>query len=415
MSEAFVLGWEEWVGLPDLDLPAIKAKVDTGAKTSALHAFFVEPFGSASRHMVRFGVHPIPGRNDVEVICTAEVIDHREVTSSNGESEMRYVIRTPLKLGERIWPIELTLANRETMSYRMLVGRQAIQDDMLVDPATSFRQPRLSYRHYEIPARTPEDRRALTIGLLTRRPENATNRRIQRVAQRRGHKLVMIDRDRVSLFIDTSDPAILLDGKSATRCDAVIVRPGRGTPTFSAAVARQFETLGAVVINGSDALLRIADPLATRQLLARAGLPVPAAAVSSAATNPDAADRHLLADGFGSRALGPLVRHTIVGSRAVAAMSRDARRDDAIDEDTEWRTDDAEAIEATRMVAERAARVLGLDLAGVDVVAARQGPIVVGVTVSPAISLAERVTGAAISEAIVVYIEQAVRPAARNQ
>src|SRR5690606_11520815 len=161
VSEAFVLGWEEWVGLPDLDLPAIKAKVDTGARTSALHAFFVEPFGPPSRRMVRFGVHPIPGRHDVAVICTAEVIDHREVTSSNGESEMRYVIRTQLTLGARTWPIELTLANRETMSYRMLIGRQAIQDDMLVDPATSFHQPRLSYRRYDIPARAAEDRRGL--------------------------------------------------------------------------------------------------------------------------------------------------------------------------------------------------------------------------------------------------------------
>jgi ribosomal protein S6--L-glutamate ligase len=415
VSEAFVLGWEEWVGLPDLDLPAIKAKVDTGAKTSALHAFFVEPYGSASRRMVRFGVHPIPGRNDVEVICTAEVIDHREVTSSNGESEMRYVIRTSVKLGERTWPIELTLANRETMSYRMLIGRQAIQDDMLVDPATSFRQPRLGYRRYEMPARPAEDRRALTIGLLTRRPDNATNRRIQRVAERRGHKLVMVDRDRVSLFIDTSDPAILLDGTSAPHCDALIVRPGRGTPTFSAAVARQFETLGAVVINGPDALLRVADPLATRQLLARAGIPVPAAAVSSASANPDAADRHLLADGFSSFALGPLVRHTIVGSRALAAMSRSARASDDMDDEAEWRTDNPDVVEATRAVAERAARVLGLELAGVDVVAARQGPIVVGVTVSPAISLAERITGAGISEAIVVYIEQSARAAARNQ
>ena len=415
VSEAFVLGWEEWVGLPDLGLPAVKAKVDTGAKTSALHAFFVEPYGSAARRMVRFGVHPIPGRNDVEVICTAEVIDHREVTSSNGEREMRYVIRTSLKLGERTWPIELTLTNRETMSYRMLIGRQAIQDDMLVDPATSFRQPRLSYRLYEIPTRTADDRRSLTIGLLTRRPDNATNRRIQRVAERRGHKLIMVDRDRVSLFIDTSDPAILLDGSSVPHCDALIVRPGRGTPTFSAAVARQFETLGAVVVNGPDALLRVADPLATRQLLARAGIPVPAAAVSSAAANPDAADRHLFAEGFGGQALGLLVRHTVVGSRAVAAMSRRVRGRDDIDSEGEWGTDDAGAVEATRGVAEQVVRVLGLELAGVDVIAARQGPIVVGVTVAPAISLAERVTGAAISEAIVVYIEQTARAITRNQ
>jgi ribosomal protein S6--L-glutamate ligase len=363
--------------------------------------------------MVRFGVHPIPGRNDVEVICSAEVIDHREVTSSNGESEMRYVVRTTLKLGARDWPIELTLANRETMSYRMLIGRQAIQDDMLVDPATSFRQPRLNYRRYEMPARTAEDRRPLAIGLLTRRPDNPTNRRIHRVAEERGHKFIIIDRDRVSLFIDTGDPAILMDGGSVPPCDALIVRPGRGTPTFSAAVARQFETLGATVLNGPDAMMRIADLLATRQLLARAGIAVPSAAVSSAATNPDAADRHVLADGFSSHALGALVRHTIVGHRAVAAMSRNARGRDDLDDEADWRIDDVAAMEETRAPAERAARVLGLELAGVDVVAARQGPIIVGVTVAPAISLAERLTGASISEAIVVYIEQSVRPVAR--
>lgn len=409
MADPFVLGWEEWVGLPDLDLPAIKAKVDTGAKTSALHAFFIEPFGSAARRMVRFGVHPIPGRNDVTVLCTAEVIDHREVTSSNGESELRYVIRTNVKLGERTWPIELTLANRETMSYRMLIGRQAIQDDMLVDAATSFRQPRLSYRRYDMPTRPAADRRTLRIALLTQRPDNATNRRIERVAVRRGHELVMVDRNRVSLFIDTSDPAILLDGMTVEPCDALIVRPGRGTPTFSAAVARQFETLGAVVLNGADALLRVADPLATRQLLARAGIPVPAAAVSHAAADPDAADRHVVADGFSARSLGTLVRHTVIGGRAVAAMSRAAYDEEDIDATPEWRTDDAEAVGATRALAERAARVLGLELAGIDAVMTQGGPLVVGVTVAPALSIAERITEAAICEAIVVYIEQTVR------
>ena len=413
VTDPFVLGWEEWVVLPDLDLPAIKAKVDTGARTSALHAFFVEPFVSSGRRMVRFGVHPIPGRNDVEVRCLAEVIDHREVTSSNGEKEMRYVIRTTARLGERSWPIELTLANRETMSYRMLIGRQAIQEDMLVDPATSFRQPRLSYRSYEMPARPADDRRSLRIALLTQRPDNATNRRIQRVAERRGHELVMVDRNRVSLFVDTSDPAILLDGATLDPCDALIVRPGRGTPTFSAAVARQFETLGALVLNGAEALLRASDPLAVRQLLARDGLAVPAAAVSNAASDPDAADRQVIADGFSARSLGTLVRHTIVGGRAVAAMSRDAHDASDIAATPEWRADDAEAIDATRAVAERAARVLGLQLAGVDVVTTLQGPLVVGVTVAPALQIAERVSEAAICEAIVVYIEQTARQVAR--
>jgi ribosomal protein S6--L-glutamate ligase len=144
----YILGWEEWVSLPELGLPAIKAKVDTGARTSALHAYFVEPVDVEGVEMVRFGVHPIPRRDDVEIICTARVKDRREVTSSNGERENRFVIETPVRIGEREWPIEITLTNRNAMAYRMLIGRQAITDDILVDPASSFRQPRLRYKLY---------------------------------------------------------------------------------------------------------------------------------------------------------------------------------------------------------------------------------------------------------------------------
>jgi ribosomal protein S6--L-glutamate ligase len=153
VAAPFILGWEEWVALPQLGLMAIKAKVDTGARTSALHAFYVEPFGSARLPKVRFGVHPIPRRNDLEIVCTAHVVDRRSVTSSNGEREMRYVISTPIRIGDREWPIEVTLTNRDAMSYRMLLGRQAIGDGVLVDPAASFRQPRLRYKLYDARAR----------------------------------------------------------------------------------------------------------------------------------------------------------------------------------------------------------------------------------------------------------------------
>lgn len=149
VAPPFILGWEEWVSLPELGLPAIKAKVDTGARTSALHAIFVEPFGPPHAPMVRFGVHPIPKRADVEIVCTAPVTDRRDVRSSNGEREQRYVIQTPIRIGDREWPIELTLTNRDTMAYRMLLGRQAIAADVLVDPSASFRQPRLRYKLYQ--------------------------------------------------------------------------------------------------------------------------------------------------------------------------------------------------------------------------------------------------------------------------
>src|SRR5499426_2486988 len=92
----FIPGWEEWVALPELGLPAIKAKVDTGARTSALHAFYAEPFGPTRTRKVRFGVHPMPDRDDVEIECTARLVDQRQVRSSNGEREQRYVIETLL-------------------------------------------------------------------------------------------------------------------------------------------------------------------------------------------------------------------------------------------------------------------------------------------------------------------------------
>jgi len=153
VAPPFILGWEEWVALPLLGLPAIKAKVDTGARTSALHAHFVEPYSVRRRRRVRFGVHPIPRRADIEVVCTAPVVDERTVTSSNGDREKRYVISTPIRIGDREWEIEVTLTNRDAMSYRMLLGRQAIGGGVLVDPATSFRQPRLRYKLYEPPTR----------------------------------------------------------------------------------------------------------------------------------------------------------------------------------------------------------------------------------------------------------------------
>ena len=149
LSQPFILGWEEWVTLPELGLAAIKAKVDTGARTSALHAFYVEPFGSARARKVRFGVHPLPRRNDIAIECIARVIDRREVRSSNGEIEERYVIETPIRIGERQWRIEVTLANRDMMSYRMLLGRQAIPRDGFVKPSASFLQPKLNYKVYD--------------------------------------------------------------------------------------------------------------------------------------------------------------------------------------------------------------------------------------------------------------------------
>ena len=132
------IGWREWLALPELGVPAIKAKVDTGARTSALHAYFVEPFQRDGVEMVRFGIHPLQKNTKLELICEAAIKDERLVTDSGGHSEQRYVIESTVQFMDRCWPVELTLTNRDTMKFRMLLGRTALAGNFLVDSGASF-------------------------------------------------------------------------------------------------------------------------------------------------------------------------------------------------------------------------------------------------------------------------------------
>ena len=145
-SEKLRLGWREWVALPDLNLPAIKAKVDTGARTSALHAYLIEPYTRDGTEMLRFMIHPIQHNQDFSVECHCPVFDYREVTDSGGHREMRYVIQSDIVVGGAAWPIELTLTNRDTMRFRMLLGRRAMEDRFVVDPGASYVNGKLRAR-----------------------------------------------------------------------------------------------------------------------------------------------------------------------------------------------------------------------------------------------------------------------------
>ncbi len=145
-KQSVAVGWREWCALPSLGVPLIKAKIDTGARTSAIHAFDITPFKRGGKSWVKFYLHPIQGNNSIIVGCVAEVIDQRSIMSSNGQKEHRYVIQTALQFAEQQWNIELTLSNRDPLRFRILLGRAALQGRTIIDPAHSYLVQKSSVR-----------------------------------------------------------------------------------------------------------------------------------------------------------------------------------------------------------------------------------------------------------------------------
>lgn len=136
--DLLAMGWREWLGLPELGIRRVKAKVDTGARSSSLHAENIELFQARGRTGVRFLVLPLQRRRQNALECQAPLHDERYVKSSNGSEELRPVIRTTVAWGGQIWEIDLTLTSRDLMGFRMLLGREAIRRRYLVDTGRSY-------------------------------------------------------------------------------------------------------------------------------------------------------------------------------------------------------------------------------------------------------------------------------------
>ncbi|MCR9126586.1 MAG: RimK family alpha-L-glutamate ligase [Rhodobacteraceae bacterium] len=437
-------GWEEWIALPELGLPAIRAKIDTGARTSALHASDIEPFGSATRPKVRFHVHPLPGREDLAIPCSARVVDRREVTSSNGESELRYVIATDLEVAGQSWPIEITLTNRTGMASRMLLGRQALVDHITITATERRLQPELSYDVYHSRrVRAAAPKRSLRIAVLSR--ENTyTNRRLAEVAEARGHTVEVIDTNRCYMAITPNAAEVHYDGKRLPRYDAVIPRIGQSVTSHGVAVIRQFETMGTYCVNPANGITASRDRLHTHQVLAARHIDMPLTAFAAspkdtanligmvgnaplivklldgaqgrdsvlaetrkAAESVIAAFRGLrasfLVQTYVREAAGEEIRCLVVAGKVVAALRRsgdpEARRTTAV-----------RLRKAEREMALRAARAFRLGLAGVDLLRAADGPKVIAVSPSPGFETAEAVTGKDLVGPLYDAIEARARP-----
>lgn len=442
------LGWEEWVALPGLGLPAIKAKVDTGAQTSALHALVIEAFGSEDNPQVRFVMHPDPDDPTVEVVCSAKVIGRRSVVSSNGTAESRYLIETPLKIGEHVQTVAITLTNRETMGYRMLIGRSAITEDMSVRPSESFLQTRLSFDIYRKGRRrkTPV-RRPLRIGILTQEPRNYSNQSLIRAAQARGHVIETIETTRCYMSINNHNPEVHFEGKALPRYDAIIPRIGSRLTFYGMAIVRQFETMGVYCLNTSSAIGSSRDKLLAHQVLAmhNIGMPNTAFAMQSKDTKgiinlaggspvvvkllestqgkgvvlaetKKAAESlidafrglnaHFLVQEFVKEAGGADIRCLVVNGKVEGSMMRQGApgefRSNLHQGGTAMKV---KLSRDERKVAVKAAKVLKLDVAGVDILRSNSGPKVLEVNSSPGLEGIEKATGKDIASRIIETIE----------
>lgn len=455
MDHSLVFGWEEWVSLPKLGLPAIKAKIDTGARTSSLHAFDIETFGSNQNPHVRFMVHPVPGRTDLVIPCSAPIVDRREITSSNGESELRYVIETEFSVNGRAWSIEITLTNRLGMTMHMLVGRQALLPEITINASERYFQPELNYDLYHSTKamRASAVRRALRVAILSRE-NNYTNDRLIAAGEARGHTVEKIDTNRCYMAINAMSPEVHYDGARLPRFDAVIPRIGSSITPYGTSVVRQFETIGTYCLNGSQGITASRDKLHSHQLLARHKIGMPNTAFANSPKDTDSLinlvgtaplivkllestqgkgvvlaetkkaaqsvisafrglKANFLVQDFVKEANGEDIRCFVLNGKVVAAMKRSAAAGD-------FRSNLHQGGQASivriskeeRETAIRAVKAFGLRMAGVDLLRSNDGPKVLEVNSSPGLEGIEKATDKNIAGMIYDHIENYVRPTA---
>lgn len=449
MTTQLDLGWEEWVCLPSINLPAIKAKIDTGAHTSVLHAQHIEVFKVGKKRYVRFEVSPLPEKPKFVVSCSAPLIGRRTVTSSNGESEKRYFIKTSIEISGETWPIEISLTDRITMQYRMLVGRTAIGPEMTVHPTESFLngQPiKNPYKGKKKPVL--RSRRALRIALLTREPNNYTSKRIEIAGRQRGHQVEAINSTRCYLDVDTQKPDIYYDASPLPKYDVVIPRIGASITAYGLAVTRQFQLTGAFPLNEPQAIANSRDKLLAHQLLASAGINMPITGFASSpkdtngvinavgtiplvikllessqgkgvilAETKKAAETvigafrglnaNFLVQEYIQESKGEDLRCLVIDGKVVGSIVRSNKGGDFRSNLHQGGVAESTTItRKERGIAVRATKAIGLSVAGVDILRSNRGPLVLEVNSSPGIQGIEKTLGLDIAGEIIAYCER---------
>lgn len=453
ITEKMIVGSEEWLSLPTLGIPAILARIDSGAKTSSIHAFNIHPFRREGQAWVSFEVHPLQNNRSTVFRCERPVVDKRSVKSSTGIAETRYVVSATLKAGSEVWDIELTLANRDSMGYRMLLGREAMNGRMLVDPSLSFCLGNVANSELDDYYGKKENKKTgLKIGLLASNPELYSNQRILEAGEERGHEMVFLNIKHCYMKLDAQDPEVhYRGGKILNDLDAVITRIRPSATFYGCALARQFESMKVYTVNSSAAITQSRDKLFSLQLLLKNGVHIPTTGFANSpmdtndliemvdgaplivkllegtqgrgvvlAETKKAAESvinafkslraNLLVQEFIKEAQGKDLRCFVIGGKVVASIQREAAPGEFRANIHQGGT--ASIVKITpqeRAFAVKAAKVLGLEVAGVDIIRSKKGPLLLEVNSSPGLEGIEGATGKDIAGMIVSSIEKKLK------
>jgi ribosomal protein S6--L-glutamate ligase len=453
LQNKVILGSEEWFSFPDLGIPTIKARVDSGAKTSALHAINIAPFVKEGVNWVKFDINPI--QNDLKTIihCEAPLVDKRIVKSSSGYREQRYVIQSTLDIGVSSWPIEMTLTNRDSMGFRMLLGREAMSGRVLVDPSQTYLLGQATTDNlkelYKNAVKAPT---GLRIGLLASNPELYSNKRIMEAGEMRGHEMQFLNIKECYMKLDATKPEIhYRGGKILNQFDAIIPRIRPSITFYGCALTRQFEALKVYCLNSSMAITQSRDKLYSLQLLLNHGLEIPTTGFANSPLDTDdlikmvggsplivkllegtqgkgvvlaetkkaaesvinafkSLNANILVQEFIKEANGKDIRCFVIDGKVVAAIQREALPG-------EFRANihlggTASIIKVTaeeKRIAIKAAKAMDLKVAGVDIIRSSKGPLLLEVNSSPGLEGIEGATNKDIAGEMIKAIEKNIK------
>lgn len=445
-----ILGSEEWCSFPDLGIPAIKARVDSGAKTSALHAINIAPFVKDDVNWVKFDINPIQNNLKTVIHCEALLIDKRIVKSSSGFREQRYVIQSNIKIGEESWVIEMTLTNRDSMGFRMLLGREAMSGRILVDPEQKYLLGQNTIENLkDLYVNSDENKKGLRIGLLASNPELYSNKRIIEAGEMRGHEMHFLNIKECYMKLDATKPEIhYRGGRVLDNFDAVIPRIRPSITFYGCALTRQFEALKVYCLNSAAAITQSRDKLFSLQLLLNHGVDIPTTGFANSPLDTDdlikmvggsplivkllegtqgkgvvlaetkkaaesvinafkSLNANILVQEFIKEANGKDLRLFVIDGKVVASMQREAAPG-------EFRANihmggTASVVKVTaeeKRIAIKAAKAMDLKVAGVDIIRSSKGPLLLEVNSSPGLEGIEGATNKDIAGEMIKAIEK---------